>query len=79
MASELNQLIQDIGRAVKEIDNRRPQAANARTGASYQPGIGPHPETQAVSLILAELTKVVPERYQGLRPACWPTGSVAGR
>jgi hypothetical protein len=62
---ELDQLIQDIGKAVKEVDSRRPQAANARTGASYQPGIGPHPETLAVALILAELATVAPDKYQG--------------
>ena len=65
MRSELQQLIEDIGRAIGQIDSRRPQAANARTGAPYQPGIGPHPETKAVSLILTELAMVAPERYQG--------------
>lgn len=45
--------------------HRRPQAANARTGSLYQPGIGPHPETQAVALVVAELAALAPARYQG--------------
>lgn len=60
---ELAELIDDIGSAIKRIDERRPQAANARTGAPYQPGIGPHPETRAVDLIVAELSQVAPARY----------------
>jgi hypothetical protein len=34
--TELEQLVLDIGVAIKRIDTRRPQAANARTGALYQ-------------------------------------------
>jgi hypothetical protein len=60
---ELAELIQDIGIAIKRIDERRPQAANARTGALYQPGIGPHPETQAVNLIVSELAQLSSIRY----------------
>src|SRR5690348_12866098 len=60
---ELPDLISDIGAAIKRIDERRPQAANARTGALYQPGIGPRPETQAVALIIAELSASAPDRY----------------
>jgi hypothetical protein len=29
----------------------------------YQPGIGPHPETQAVELIVSELQQLFPDRY----------------
>jgi hypothetical protein len=60
---ELSAIITDVAAAIKRIDSRRLQAANARTGASYQPGIGPHPETQAVSLIAAELELVESSRY----------------
>ena len=63
MSLELEQLVSDIGAAIRRIDSRRPQASNARTGAAYQPGIGPHPETQAVALIVAELSSINPERY----------------
>jgi hypothetical protein len=49
---ELLELVTDIGTVIKRIDERRPQASNVRTGVQYQPGIGPHPETQAVALIV---------------------------
>jgi hypothetical protein len=63
---ELSQLIDDISVCIKRIDARRPQAANVRTGAVYQPGIGPHPETQAVALIVTELQQFDKARYGGL-------------
>jgi hypothetical protein len=62
---ELDQLVEDVGAAIKAIDLRRPQAANARTGAAYQPGIGPHSETKAVDLIVEELLARMPDRYAG--------------
>ena len=62
---ELQQLIDDVGVSIKSIDARRPQAANARTGALYQPGIGPHPETKAVALIVSELEGLFAVRYSG--------------
>jgi hypothetical protein len=59
----LAELVQDIGIAIKRIDERRPQAANARTGVLYRAGIGPHPETQAVNLIVSELAQISPSNY----------------
>jgi hypothetical protein len=60
---ELVELVRDIATSIKRIDERRPQAANVRTGALYQPGIGPHPESQAVNLIVHELAALAPERW----------------
>jgi len=60
---ELTAIVADMGRCIQRIDARRPQAANARTGALYKPGIGPHPETKAVGLIAAELPALAPDRY----------------
>lgn len=54
-----------MGTAIKQIDTRRPQASNVRNGSLYQPGIGPHPETQAVSLIAAELASGMIGKYGG--------------
>jgi hypothetical protein len=65
MDTELEEFVHEIGVAIKGIDARRPQAANARTGAHYQPGIGPHPETHAVSLIVTELAALRADRYKG--------------
>jgi hypothetical protein len=63
---EFLQFIEDVAVSIKRIDARRPQAANARTGAVYQPGIGPHPEAQAVALIVRELQQQFAERYAGV-------------
>jgi hypothetical protein len=65
MALELDQLVRDVAACIKRVDARRPQAANARTGALYQPGIGPHTETAAVALIAEDLVTLSPERYSG--------------
>jgi hypothetical protein len=59
----LSTVISDFAVAIKEIDSRHPQAGNARTGVLYQPGIGPHPETQTVKLITEEIQRLFPERY----------------
>ena len=45
------QVVEDVAAYIKRVEARRPPAANARTGALYQPGIGPHTETAAVALI----------------------------
>lgn len=63
MNLELRDLVQDIATSIKRIDEQRPQAGNVRTGVLYQPGIGPHPETRAVNLIVRDLPVLRPERY----------------
>lgn len=62
---ELEQLIGDVAVSIKRIDTRGPRAVSVRTGAIYKPGIGPHSETQAVALIVAELQTLSPKRYSG--------------
>jgi len=64
MPLELQQLVDDVASCIKRVDERRPTAANARTGVSYQPGIGPHSETAAVLLVTEELVEFSPERYR---------------
>jgi hypothetical protein len=73
---ELGEFIADVATAIKRVDQRLPQAANVRTGALYQPGIGPHPETQAVALVVAELAILAPQRYMGRlhTTVAYPTG-----
>ena len=63
---EFQQFIEDIAISIKRVDARRPQAANARTGVAYQPGIGPHSETQAVALLVGELQQQFGGRYSGM-------------
>jgi hypothetical protein len=55
--------VEDFARAIESVDARAPQAVNARTGAPYQPGIGPHTESAKVTLVVEELADKVPELY----------------
>lgn len=59
---ELKDLVHDIAASIKRSDTRRPQVANVRAGVLYQPRIGPHPEPQAVNLIVAELAELASDR-----------------
>ncbi len=51
---DLQGLVDDFATGLKRLDERRPQAANVRSGERYQPGIGPHTETQTLTLLAAE-------------------------
>src|SRR5262245_24701945 len=66
MPIELPKVIADLAVCIKQIDSRRPQACNVRTRVLYQPGIGPHPETQAVDLMVRELPAVAPTDYDSV-------------
>lgn len=56
------------------VDAKRPQAANARTGVPYQPGIGPHTESQTVSLVIAHMADISPVLYSSVeREVSYPT------
>lgn len=60
----LREMVADLAAAVVAVDATRPVAVSARTGASYQPGIGPHSETRTVEL-LAERLAVTDKRAYG--------------
>lgn len=47
-------------------DARYPQAANARTGVKYTPGLGPHTESRTIDLVLAEMVASAPGTYRDL-------------
>ena len=78
--SVLADLVMDFARGIQTADSMAPVASNARTGASYQPGIGPHTEAQTIRLVMAHLADADPERYasyklgvpyaDGTRQAC---------
>jgi len=59
--------VTDFAQAIRQVDSLSPVAVSTRTGASYQPGIGPRTETQTVSLILAHLAEALPHRYASYR------------
>jgi hypothetical protein len=52
---ELARLVEDFAAAIQRADSRGPQAIGSRTGRAYQPGIGPHTESQTIRLVVEEL------------------------
>jgi len=65
MRTELRSLVEDFAEALMHADAKRPQAVNARSKVPFQPGIGPHAESEAVRLVAAELELLMPARYEG--------------
>lgn len=63
MIEFLEQFTDDFASGVKAADAKRPQATSQRSKKSYQPGIGPHSETQNVELVVRELCALNPGRY----------------
>ena len=55
MIEELDELTRYFAEAMESVDARRPIASNARTGAPYSPGIGPHTERATVKLVSEEM------------------------
>jgi hypothetical protein len=67
MPFELGQFIQDFATALVAVDARRPTASSSRNGSQYQAGIGPHPESATVNLVMEELRRVRPDIYTASR------------
>jgi hypothetical protein len=51
----LAQFVKDFAVAIQRADSRGPQAVGSRGGRVYQPGIGPHTESQTIRLVANEL------------------------
>lgn len=60
---ELGQFAKDFASAIETVDSKSPQAVNARTGVSFQPGIGPHSEAATVSLVMSQLSHQAAQAY----------------
>jgi hypothetical protein len=63
----LADLVRDFAVGILAVDSLAPIASNSRTGASFQPGIGPHTEAQTVKLVMAHLADTDPQRYDPYR------------
>ena len=63
----LADLVGDLAASVTRVDSRRPVWRSARSGSEYLPGIGPHPETEAVRLVAADLAETSATRYHSLQ------------
>lgn len=62
-AISLERLAEDFARTIQVVGGRRPVWKSTRTGTEYQPGIGPHPETEVVRLVAEELARAIPDLY----------------
>jgi hypothetical protein len=51
---DLAEVVQQFARSLKRVDQRGPVAKNARSGERFQPGIGPHTESQTVAMVIAD-------------------------
>lgn len=49
------QFVKDFAVAIERADSRGPRAMGSRGGRAYQPGIGPHTESQTIGLVAEEL------------------------
>jgi hypothetical protein len=63
MSTNLRTIVSDFAACIKSVDSRSPIAVNVRPKEPYQPGIGPHPESQTVILVTNEMQALFPEHY----------------
>lgn len=63
----LTEIVADFARTLQLVDSLAPVAVSSRTGASCQPGIGPHTEARTVKLVMAHLAAAEPSRYGSYR------------
>lgn len=62
----LDEVVRDLAFGIKAVDDQHPVAVNQRTGASYQPGIGPHTEALTTKLVVETLATRI-ERWNDYR------------
>ncbi len=67
MIEELDELTRYFAEAMESVDARRPIASNARTGAPYSPGIGPHTERATVELVSEEMGRMGTIQVEGFQ------------
>lgn len=64
VSADLATIVTDFAHGIEAADSLSPVAVNQRTGEAFRPGIGPHPEADAVSLVMKALSRLYPERYR---------------
>jgi hypothetical protein len=76
---DLDMLVRDFAQGIEAVDARGPVWTSATTKRSYQAGIGPHPESETVRLVLEELAESQADRYQRYRLSVPYPGSTRQR
>ncbi len=59
----LKALVADFAAVISMVDGRQPVWTSSTTGKAYQPGIGPHPETATVDLVVRKLATLRSSKY----------------
>jgi hypothetical protein len=59
----ISELTADFAKAIEAVDAEHPVATSVRTKRAYQPGIGPHTETQTLALVRRRLSATEPATY----------------
>ena len=72
---QLIHIVNDFAAALRRVDARRPVAVNARSGVSFQAGIGPHTESQTVQMVFAEMSLEMAEYGVSIFDQAYPTGA----
>ncbi len=62
----LERLVQDLARAAEAADAARPVAHNRRTGQAFEPGLGPHSESDTFDLLMETATTTEPRWYRAI-------------
>lgn len=63
MPIAVDAIVADFAKAIERADSRRPIAVNQRSREPFGPGIGPHAESAAITLVMTELQTSQPARY----------------
>jgi hypothetical protein len=61
---QLDEIVTDFARSIERVDARSPQAVNARSKKPFQPGIGPHSESETVEMVTSDMAEK--PKYSGL-------------
>ncbi len=72
--SFLTGFVADFADGLRAADAKQPQAVNQRSEKIFQPGIGPHTETQTVRMVLDAMRAARPAKYSRVELAVpYPT------
>ncbi|MGE0600207.1 MAG: hypothetical protein AB7J35_13745 [Dehalococcoidia bacterium] len=66
MIANIGKFAEHFAVAIKAVDSERPVWKNARTGVSFQPGIGPHSEAATCKLVTEQMKRTNPDWYASL-------------